>query len=146
MVKMSHENGHDYAAKHKDAKVNKTLAAILNKSVQDNNLTCAAAHRAAAKAGVPCEQIGVQTDLLGYQITLCQLGLFGYEGGKKGFDPDMEIPEALDKILDEKAVDGRISCQSCWQIAADLKMKRLSVGSACELKEFKIKFCQLGAF
>lgn len=143
---MGHEDRGHYAAKHKGKKINKTITQKIKALSNDNCLTCSSAHKAAKALNIPPLEIGVQTDLIEYRISECQLGLFGYSDGKKKIDPDIEIPSNLNEELDKADKDGRISCLECWNIAKALKIKRLDAGSACEKKNIRIKPCQLGAF
>lgn len=143
---MTHEDKGHFAAKHKDQKINKAIAEKIRQLADDNCLICFSAHKAAAELKVSPSEIGVQTDLLEFRIARCQLGLFGYSDGKKRFDPDIEIGSALNEHLEKRNKDGKISCLECWNIADNLKIKKLDIGSACEKKNIKIKPCQLGAF
>ncbi|WP_457552602.1 hypothetical protein [Desulfobacula sp.] len=143
---MTHEDKGHYAAKHEDRKINELIAEKIRELSENNCLTCAFAHRAGKALKVSPSEIGVQTDLLEFRIADCQLGLFGYSDGQKRIDPDIKISPALNEQLDNANKDGRISCSDCWEIAKNLKIKRLDIGSACEKKDFRIKPCQLGAF
>ena len=145
---MGHEDKGHYAAKHKDKPINETIAKKIRSLAKDDCLTCASAHQAGKSLNVSPSEIGIQTDLLEYRIEACQLGLFGYndgDGGKK-IDPDIKITPQLSEQLDMANNDGRISCLDCWDIAKNLNVKRLDIGSACEKKNIRIKPCQLGAF
>jgi len=42
--------------------------------------------------------------------------------------------------------DGRLPCAAVFQIAADFKLAKIRVSSACEKLKIKISACQLGAF
>jgi len=143
---MGHQDKGHFAAKHKDIQINKTISEKIRALADDNCLTCASAHQAGKALKISPSEIGVQTDLLEYRIEECQLGLFGYGNGKKRINPDIEISDDLNEQLDKVSKDGRISCLECWNIAKDLKIKRLDIGSACEKKNIRIKPCQLGAF
>lgn len=143
---MGHEDKGHFAAKHQGRHINKTIAEKIRALADDNCLSCSAAHRAAKALNVSPSEIGVQTDLLEYQITECQLGLYGYSDGKKKINPNIEISPELNEQLDKATENDRISCLECWNIAKKLKMKRIDVSSACEKKNIKIKPCQLGAF
>ena len=143
---MAHEDKGHYAAKHKGRQINETIAAKIRALSEDNCIKCASAHQAAKKLNLSPSEIGVQTDLLEYRISDCQLGFFGYSDGQKRIDPNIEITTDLNELLDKKSKDGRISCLECWNIAKTLKIKKLDVGSACEQKNIRIKPCQLGAF
>ncbi len=143
---MGHEDKGHFAAKHQDKEIDETIAEKIRAMADDNCLTCSSAHRAGKALNVSPSEIGVQTDLLEYQITECQLGLYGYSDGEKKINPNIEISSELNELLDKTAENDRISCFDCWNIAKNLKMKRIDVSSACEKKNIKIKPCQLGAF
>ena len=143
---MAHEDKGHFAAKHSDIQINETTAKKIRALAQDICLSCSSAHRAGKSLAVSPLEIGVQTDLLEYQISECQLGLFGYGDGEKRIDVDIEISADLNGQLDKTNKDSRISCLECWEIAKNLKIKRLDVASACEKKNIRIRPCQLGAF
>jgi len=143
---MTHSDKGHYANKHQGQKIDETISSLIKSKAQENNLTCAAAHKAAEELGVEPIEIGIQTDLLEFRITMCQIGLFGYKGGAKQIDPDFDIPSDMEAAIDKANDDGRLSCFDCWNIARDLKAKKIDVASACEKKGIRIKPCQLGAF
>ena len=143
---MTHSDKGHYANKHQEQKIDEKISSLIKSKAKDNELTCAAAHKAAEELGVEPIEIGIQTDLLEFRITMCQIGLFGYKGGAKQIDPDFDIPSDMEAALDKTNDDGRLSCFDCWNIAKDLKAKKIDVASACEKKEIRVKPCQLGAF
>ncbi len=55
------------------------------------------------------------------------------------------IPE-LEKEIRSRLSNGRLPCAAAWEIAAERKIPRMKVSSACEALKIKIKPCQLGAF
>ena len=142
---MAHPDKEYFAAKHDNRQIDDTIAEKIRSLAQDHHLDCASAHKLAKTLNTSPSEIGVQIDLLEYKITACQLGLFGYSGGK-GFDTGIDIPPELNDRLDKANENKRLSCLECWTIAKELKLKRLDVGSACEKKGIRIKPCQLGAF
>ncbi len=144
---MGHEDNGHYAQKHTGASLDPIISEQLKTAAQDDQITCSAAHRAAKQLEIPPSQIGIQTDLMEFRISKCQLGLFGYPPpNKKRLDPEFKISSQLHQALDDASKDGRISCTRCWEIAKDLKCSKPELGSACEIKSIKIKPCQLGAF
>jgi hypothetical protein len=42
--------------------------------------------------------------------------------------------------------DDRLPCAAAFQIAADFKLAKIRISSACEKLKIKISACQLGAF
>ncbi len=143
---MAHKDKGHYAEKHKDKTINDSISQKIQDLSYGNCINCASAHRAAKELKVSPSEIGVQTDLLEFRISECQLGLFGYSGGQKRIDPDINISKDLSEHLDKASKNGKISCLESWDIAKKLNIKRLDMGSACEKKSIKIKPCQLGAF
>ena len=80
---MTHEDKGHYASKHPGKPIDKTISIKITSLAENNNLPCAAAHKAARDLGVSPSDIGIQTDLMEYRISQCQLGLFGYSPEKK---------------------------------------------------------------
>lgn len=143
---MGHQDQGHYARKHPEKQRDNAAAQVIEKKAESGCLNCADAHRAAKQLGLSPDQIGVQADLAELRISKCQMGLFGYHPGKKNLNPDIEISPAADRAIDEAQTDGRLSCAQCWELAAELGMSRLDMGSACEKKGIRVKPCQLGAF
>ena len=143
---MGHQDKGHFAAKHKGHKINEAIADKIRAMAVNDAVTCASAHRISKELNLTPSDIGIQIDLLEFKITECQMGLFGYGNGKKKINPEIEISPDLDEKLKKTAADGRISCLSCWDIAGQLKLKRMDVGSACEKKNLRIRPCQLGTF
>ncbi len=143
---MAHEDKGHYADKHPDHKTDPVIAAKLQEITKENQLNCAAAHKAAAELGVVPKEIGIQADLMELRIVKCQLGLFGYEPEQKRIDPGIDVSEDLWAKIENQSIDGRISCRESWNIAKEFKISRLDMGSACEKIGIRVKPCQLGAF
>ncbi|THB76511.1 MAG: hypothetical protein D3926_17485 [Desulfobacteraceae bacterium] len=142
---MTHENRGQYAKKHNGIAIDKEVSERLKQSAKNQTITCAAVHRIAKDLGKSPGDIGNQADLHELRLVECQLGLFGYPQGK-ALDSGYQVPGELAQTLEEASKDNRLPCDTCWDIATRLKLKRLAVGSACEMMNYKIKPCQLGAF
>ncbi len=143
---MAHQDKGHYAQKHQGIKIDNAISDLIKKRSENDQLSCSSAHKIAKELNISPSAIGIQADLMEYRIIQCQLGLFGYQPEKKTIDPNIDIPHALEERIDNTHDDGRLSCKECWEIASDLKVKRLDMGSSCEKKEIRIKPCQLGAF
>lgn len=141
------DKGHKrFAEKHTNQKINQTIADKIHALSENGGITCSSAHQISKSLNHSPSEIGVQIDLLEFKITQCQLGLFGYRNGKKNINPEIAIPPELKNRLQNTTLDQKISCFLCWEIASDLKLKRLDIGSACEQMNIRIKPCQLGTF
>ncbi len=144
---MTRDHAGKYRAKHPPGtQLDPTLAAAVMQAATDSELTCAAAFRIAEQYGAAPLAVGQTLDLLEYRIAKCQLGLFGYEPQKKIVKAAAQVDAELRSSLERSAVEGRVSCQTCWSLADELGRSRLDVAAACEALGLKITPCQLGAF
>lgn len=144
---MTHEDAGHYAAKHpQGTELNAAIAADIEKKAQNNGLSCAAAHAIAEAIGAAPAEVGRNMDLMEVRLSKCQLGLFGYSPNKKIVTPAESVATELEAAINAIAVDGRLSCESAWQVAAAQGIKRLELSAACEALGLKVKPCQLGAF
>jgi hypothetical protein len=143
---MTHEDAGRYAAKHAPGvSPDERIAVAVREKAAEGELACAGAERIGAALGVPLAEIGRTLDLLELRIGHCQLGLFGYPGGK-AVHPAAAVSRDLDAAIRGRLADGRLPCKAAWEIAAERKVARMEVSSACETLKIRIKPCQLGAF
>lgn len=143
---MTHEDRGNYADKHPGKTTDPVMVEKLETLRQQNQITCAAAHRAATELDVSPSDIGVQMDLMELRLVKCQLGLFGHTSDAGPVDKDIQVPNDLKARLVNTAREGRISCKDSWDIAGEFKISRKDMGAACEKLGLRIKPCQLGAF
>jgi len=144
---MTHEDAGHYAAKHpKGVEADPKVVEQIRQKLSNNHITCTAAHEIAVKLSVSPAQVGINIDLLEARITKCQLGLFGYSPQKNIVKPADSVSPDLKNAIETGLIDGRISCERCWEIARHKGLKKIEVASACETLGIKIKPCQLGAF
>jgi len=142
---MTHADTGRYSAKHAPGESpDKKIAGAVRQKAVEGELACAEAEQIGAALGVPLAEIGRTLDLLELRINRCQLGLFGYPGGKD-LHPAAVDPE-LEAAIRGRLAGGRLPCKAAWEIAAERKVARMKVSSACETLKIKIKPCQLGAF
>ncbi len=127
------------------SQMDKDLLNALRPFIHNNRITCKSAHDAAQALQVSPGQMGPMLDSLGCKVERCQLGLFGY-GRKKKLDPEISLSETLNSSLSAAQKDNCISCLTCWNLADNLFVSRLEIGSACEKKQLRIRPCQLGIF
>ena len=145
---MTHADKGRYAAKHAPGMVpEEKIAAAVKTSVKEGKLACADAERISAELGTTMADVGRTVDLLEIRINRCQLGLFGYDGpGGRIVQRDDSVPPEIEKAIRSRLAGGRLPCAAAWTIAAEGKIPRMKVSSACEFLKIKIKPCQLGAF
>jgi hypothetical protein len=144
---MTHEDAGHYRFKHpSETKLNPGIAKALKRKAMNNRISCASAHKIADETGATPAEVGVALDLLEMRITNCQLGLFGHSPEKKAVRSSETVSPELEKAIRNSLASDRISCLSCWEIAARFGIARIDVSAACEALELKIGACQLGAF
>jgi hypothetical protein len=116
----------------------------------DGRVTCATMHGIARKLGVEPIEVGNVASEADVHASQCQLGLFGHSprGQGKGriVRADVEVSDELAEQMRAALVDGRLPCAAAWDIATELKLKRLDLGNAAETLDLSIAPCQLGFF
>ena len=142
---MTHSDAGNYAAKHKNQSIPAELKAMINAALAENRLSCKQAHKIAETSEFSPEDVGRAADLLEIRLSGCQLGLFGH-GQKEKIKAALNPEVKLVKALQEKLVDGRLSCRAAWQIATKFNLHKTDITAACEAEDIKITPCQLGAF
>ena len=144
---MTHKDAGNYKAKHSpDVKVNEKIARAVEKKTIDGKITCANAEKIAGEERAVMQEVGVTLDLVGIQISKCQLGLFGYGPEKMIVKPAKTVPGELEKAINGALINNRLPCAAAWSIAERFGISRMEVSSACEALKIKVKPCQLGAF
>jgi len=144
---MTHKDSGNYRAKHSpDIKVNEKIARAVEGKNVDGKITCANAEKIAGKERVTMPEVGVTLDLMGIQISKCQLGLFGYSPEKMAVKPAKTVPGDLERSINGALINNRLPCAAAWNIAERYGISRMEVSSACEALKIKVKPCQLGAF
>jgi len=129
-----------------DARPDPKIAEAVEARAGEKGLACAVAFDIAASLGVEPMEVGKTADLLGCRLNKCQLGLFGYSPEKKIVGPKHPEDPAVIQAIEDEAKSGRISCRQAWEIAKRFGVRKMTVSSACEAINIKIKPCQLGAF
>ncbi len=144
---MAHEDRGHYAKKHpENSSIDPAIAEAVNKKAPGEKITCAAAFRIVEDMNSSPAEVGLTMDILEKRLTKCQLGLFGYEPGKKAVKPLQNVPPELEKAIEAEVKNNRISCRTAWSIAESLGLKKMYVSSACDTLGVKVSPCQLGAF
>ena len=144
---MSLDKGKTYSAKHgPDEKPDTSIKNEILKKTKNKKIPCAVAFEIAKTLQVSPEEVGKTADLMNFRLTKCQLGLFGYQPKKKIVKPQDSINADVKDAVSAALVQGRLSCQSAWDIASRLHTSKMIVSGTCEAMGIKIKDCQLGAF
>ena len=129
-----------------EKQVDQKIAAAIRSRLQNEKLPCSRAFEIARELSAPLIDVGHHADLLHVKISLCQLGLFGYEPQKRIVEPAAAAAATLGKAIKEELVDGRLPCAAAFALAKERRIPRMDVSAACESMKIKISSCQLGAF
>lgn len=130
--------------------MNEQIAARIRESLDDGVLNCPIAFKIARQLEVTPLEVGQTATEMEIHLAKCQLGLFGYgpkeEGKHRIVEPAAEVSAEMRAKIEAGLVDDRLPCATAWEIARELKVKRMAVSSACETLGVRIKPCQLGCF
>ena len=118
----------------------------IEKQGKNSQLPCAVAFKVIETLGVSAAEVGKTTDLIGFELVKCQLGLFGYKPNKKIVKPKKDAQQEIIDTVTAESTEGRLTCKAVWNIAARFKVPKMTVSGVCEVTGIKIKPCQLGAF
>jgi len=144
---MTHEDAGHYAKKHPEGTtLQPEIAEALKSKQTDGKISCAAAHAVADQLNISPAEVGITIDLMEYRLLKCQLGMYGYDAEKPITIPLKDSFPQLEEKIRQAAVNNRISCKACWDIADASGEKRLTAAKICESLKIKISPCQLGAF
>lgn len=143
---MTRRDKGSFGAKHPGASVKPEVAELLKQKKVDGAMTCPLAFQVAGELNLTPAEVGLALDLLEIPISKCQLGLFGYSPVSRILQPADSVPADLDAAIRAAMKDGRLPCAAAFRIAADFKLAKIRVSSACEKLQIKISACQLGAF
>jgi hypothetical protein len=131
----------------KDSEIGEQVRASLE---DDGRITCATMHKIARKLGVAPLDVGKVTTELDVRASQCQLGLFGHgpRGQGKGriIDSSVDVSQELADRIRGALVNDQLPCAAAWEIASEMKLKRLDLGNAAEALDIPISPCQLGFF
>ncbi|HEY90108.1 MAG TPA: hypothetical protein G4N98_10350 [Thermoflexia bacterium] len=134
-----------------DFVVDENLAQAIRARMREEKLPCAVAFAIAAQQEVSPRRVGQTADVLQIHLSHCQLGLFGYPAGRKGWELAPSTPLALSDEIQaalHAAVteSGTLACAQLWELAAQFRVPKLRIGQLCDELGIKITPCQLGAF
>jgi len=144
---VTHRDADDYSRKHApDQDVDKRITQDVQAAAKEGKISCSAVFKVVSDLGVHPLEVGKAVDLLNAKLVKCQLGLFGYSPQRSIVKPAEQISPEMAAAIRSGCVDGGLSCSRAFEIAEELRVKRMDVSSAAEAMQVKIKPCQLGAF
>ena len=143
---MTMKNKGHFAQKHPGVRLDERIAQEIRAQVIEAGLFCAIAFKIARDLSVSPSDVGRTADLMELPILKCQLGLMGYAPQGRVIKPAESVAPDLEKAIQKELVNGRLSCAAAFRLAAQCKVPKMMVSSACEKMAIKISSCQLGTF
>jgi hypothetical protein len=129
-----------------DAQPDRVIKNEILKRTHKNEIPCAVCFEIAKVLQVSPDAVGMTADLMNYRLVKCQMGLFGYHPKTKIVKFQHPVNEDLKNAISDALIQGKLSCQSAWEIALRFKIHKMKISGACEAMGVKITHCQLGAF
>lgn len=122
------------------------LETAVRASLKDGYLSCPVAWNIAKKAGVPKIAVGAITDKLNLRITDCQLGCFKVDKTPYDNSVPQEADNKIAARLDALTEDNKLACAAAFELAREFKLPPMAVAEALNIRNMKIRDCQLGCF
>ena len=115
-------------------------------SLVDGRLPCPIAFKVARKLEIAPGVVGDKADELGIRIMNCQLGCFGVEKATHVELSGMQVSAPVAEAIQGSLVDGKIPCNTAYEVARKLKVSRRQVGDTASKLNIRVSNCQLGCF
>lgn len=132
---------------HPDVPFDHALEDEILKAAEDQTLSCDQCFRLCGSLGISTASLGRFADHHQIRLVRCQMGLFGHGPGKKKSVRKLDsVPQTLMQHIIDRLDDGKLTCESAWEIATMMKIPKMEVSGACETLGIRIKQCQIGAF
>jgi len=106
------------------ASTRERITAAMQDRAKDGELSCAGAFKIAGELGVGPLAMGRVADEADVRFIRCQLGLYGYAPSKSIVQPAEDVSPALEQLLQEALILGRVPCAAAWAIASHLGIGR----------------------
>ena len=122
------------------------LESAVQASLKDGYLSCPAAWRIAKEANVPNIAIGKITDRLGIRITNCQIGCFKVDKTIHDKLAHKKINDTIIATLEGFEKNNELTCAKVFEMAKQLKLTPMAIADIANLRNWKVRKCQLGCF
>ena len=115
-------------------------------SLKDGYLPCAVAFKIAKEAQVPKVAVGEMTDRLGIRITNCQIGCFKVDKTIHDNSAHEDLDDRIISKLKALEENNELTCAKVFDLAQQLQSTPVAIADAANLRNLKIRNCQLGCF
>ena len=115
-------------------------------ALKDGYLPCPIAWKIAKDANVLKIAIGEITDRLGIRITNCQIGCFKIKKTPYDNSVHKNIDGEIITMLETLKENNQLTCAKVFDLARQFKLKPMAIANEANVRDFKIRGCQLGCF
>jgi len=115
-------------------------------SLKDGYLSCPAAWKIARESNVPKIAIGEIADRLGIRIANCQIGCFKIEKTTHDAPTDNNADDKIITMLEVLRENNELTCAKVFELGQQLKLTPMAIADIANLRNWKIRDCQLGCF
>ncbi|MFC1893108.1 hypothetical protein ACFLYR_03610 [Chloroflexota bacterium] len=122
------------------------LEKTVKASLKDGYILCPVAWKIAEEANVPKVAIGEITDRLGIRITNCQIGCFKIEKTPYNNSGHKNIDGEIITMLKTLKENNQLTCAKVFDVARQFKLKPMVIANEANVRDLKIRSCQLGCF
>jgi len=122
------------------------LEDMVKASIKDGYLSCPTAWRIAKEANVPKIAVGKITDRLGIRITDCQIGCFKVEKTMHDNLAHKKTDNTIIAVLETLEKNHELTCAKVFELAMKRKLTPMAIADVANLRNWKIRQCQLGCF
>ena len=122
------------------------LEDMVKASIKDGYLSCPTALRIAKEANVPKIAVGKITDRLGIRITDCQIGCFKVEKTMHDNLAHKKMDDTIIAVLETLEKNHELTCAKVFELAMKRKLTPMAIADVANLRNWKIRQCQLGCF
>jgi len=122
------------------------LEDMVKASIKDGYLSCPTAWRIAKEANVPKIAVGKITDRLGIRITDCQIGCFKVEKTMHDNLAHKKMDDTIIAVLETLEKNHELTCAKVFELAMKRKLTPMAIADVANLRNWKIRQCQLGCF
>jgi hypothetical protein len=114
--------------------------------VKDGYVSCPAGWKVASDMGVSRLDVGAMIDKLGIRVTECQLACFAVSKTSHLGSASEPVSEEVARRVEALEEKGELTCANVFALAREVNVKPLSVADAANVRNYKIRQCQLGCF
>jgi hypothetical protein len=115
-------------------------------SLKNGYLSCPLAWSIAKEANVSRMAIGEIADRLGIRVENCQIGFFKIEKTPYDNSAHKNVDGEFITILETLTRSNELTCAKIFELSQQFKLKPMIIANEANVRDLKIRDCQLGCF